>query len=81
MTSTHVSKVDWKTYRIGCRIEKDTDDRNYVWIVGQVNGKDVMRDNHFNQPANVSKAVGWMINHSLPAYLDGHHHETHYEAK
>jgi len=78
MTSTHTSKVNWKTYRISCRIEKDADDRNYVWVVGTINGKDTLRDNRFNGREDVAKGIAWMMNHSLPSYLDGHHHETHY---
>ena len=75
----HLSKRTWKTYRIDTRIEKDQDDRNWVWIRGMINGKEILADQAFNEPTNVRKAVNWMMNHSLPNYLDGLHHETHYE--
>ena len=78
MKNTHLSKVNQKNYQIGCRIEKDADDRNYVWVIGTINGKDTLRDNRFNGREDVAKAISWMMNHSLPSYLDGHHHETHY---
>jgi hypothetical protein len=78
MENTYTSKINWKTYRISCRIEKDADDTNYVWIRGQVNGKDILASNHLNERKNISDAMRWMMAYSLPAYLDGHHHETHY---
>lgn len=79
MTSTHLSKKNWKNYRISCRIERDEDDRNCVWIRGMINGKDILADNVLNEPKNVSKAISWMLNYDLPRFLDGLHHETHYE--
>lgn len=78
MKQTYLSRVNWKSYRIGYRIEKDADDRNYVWVVGTVNGKDVLASNHFNEHKNVAEAISNMMNRSLPNYLNGQHHETHY---